>query len=380
MAASEAEHSARHRNAFGFLRLLFASLVIISHAPELLDGNRGREALTRLFGTISFGELAVDGFFIISGYLVVGSYLKRPVIGEYLLKRSARIYPGFIVASIVSLFVIAPLAGAGPGQIKSDLWGALTRLLLLQPPASAAFAGQPFSDLNGSLWTIAYEFRCYLLVLILGVLGCFRRPWLIAIFAAASLSLFELVAPATFEHIDGLLPYSPIWFGKADQTLRFDGIFLMGALFYLLRDRVRFTRQALLVALSALLACLFVSRLAEPAVAVFGAYIIFAAARWAGSTPISRINDETDVSYGVYLYAWPTTQLLVRYWPSMPPGLAELATFSVVVPCGWASWKLIEKPMIEKARRYARSSAHLKVERGSLGLSQPPFSMPPGLP
>lgn len=356
MGVSDVEYSGRHRDAFGFLRLLFASLVIVSHATELFDGNREREPLTRLFGTISFGELAVDGFFIISGYLVIASYLKRPVISQYLLRRVARIYPGFVVASIVCLVAITPLACAGSGQIETDKWGAFTRLLLLQPPISAAFAGLPYPRLNGSLWTIAYEFRCYLLVLVLGALGCFRHPWMIALFAAAMLGSFELLPLSTFEHFDGLLPYSATWFGKSDQTLRFAGIFLAGSLFYLLRERVRFTRRALLVAVPALLACLFVSKLAEPAIATFGAYIIFASARWAGSTPISSINNETDISYGVYLYAWPATQILVLYWPAMSPVLAEVITLGVVSLCGWASWKFVEKPMITKAQQFVHSS------------------------
>jgi hypothetical protein len=38
-------------------------MVIVSHAPELLDGNRSREILTQVFHSISFGELAVSGFF-----------------------------------------------------------------------------------------------------------------------------------------------------------------------------------------------------------------------------------------------------------------------------------------------------------------------------
>jgi peptidoglycan/LPS O-acetylase OafA/YrhL len=47
-------------NNFGFLRLLFAALVVVSHSPELVDGNTSREILTQIFGTMSFGGIAVD--------------------------------------------------------------------------------------------------------------------------------------------------------------------------------------------------------------------------------------------------------------------------------------------------------------------------------
>ena len=51
------------QNNFGFLRLLLSSLVVVSHSPEIVDGNKNREILTNIFGTTTFGQLAIDGFF-----------------------------------------------------------------------------------------------------------------------------------------------------------------------------------------------------------------------------------------------------------------------------------------------------------------------------
>ncbi|MET0220344.1 MAG: hypothetical protein ABW213_06795 [Tardiphaga sp.] len=56
--------ASRSFNNSGVLRLAFATMVVLSHAPELVDGNRSREILTREFHTLSFGEVGVDGFFI----------------------------------------------------------------------------------------------------------------------------------------------------------------------------------------------------------------------------------------------------------------------------------------------------------------------------
>ena len=99
-------------NNFGALRLLFAALVIVSHSPELVDGNRSREVLTRVFGTMSFGEVAVDGFFLVSGYLISMSFARSRTTLSYLEKRVGRIVPGYLVAFSICSFVIAPLLEA----------------------------------------------------------------------------------------------------------------------------------------------------------------------------------------------------------------------------------------------------------------------------
>jgi peptidoglycan/LPS O-acetylase OafA/YrhL len=58
-------------NNFSSLRLLFASAVIFSHSASIVTGN---ELLEPHLGKITLGGLSVDGFFIISGYLIRKSF------------------------------------------------------------------------------------------------------------------------------------------------------------------------------------------------------------------------------------------------------------------------------------------------------------------
>ena len=64
---------------FDLLRIIFATLVLLSHAPEITDGDSSRELLHRSTGApITFGTLGVDGFFVLSGFLIVQSWLGDP--------------------------------------------------------------------------------------------------------------------------------------------------------------------------------------------------------------------------------------------------------------------------------------------------------------
>ncbi|PWB93397.1 acyltransferase family protein [Methylosinus sporium] len=316
-----------HNNIFGFIRLLFASFVIIAHTPELIDGDNSRELLNRLFGTISFGTLAVDGFFIVSGYLIVGSFLKNPHPIPYLKKRIARIYPAFIASTLFCIIIVAPLAGATAADIWSSLGGNLRGIIILRPPSVPnVFSGSPYAALNGAMWTISYEFQCYLLVLILGLIGALRRPWMLSALAVIC-----------------LIGYEQSYIHGQNQQLRLTGIFLFGSLFYLWRDRIVLTPAYTAMALAALLGFLFIPTLAEPAIAIFGSYVIFSIASFGGSWAIARINNSDDISYGVYLYAWPIEKLILWYFPSANPLLAGTATFLIACGFGWLSWRGLEK-------------------------------------
>lgn len=307
----------RHRgNNFNLLRFILASLVLLSHSAELIDGNRNREILTRIFGTISFGELAVNGFFILSGFLILQSWLRTPNTFEFLKKRILRIYPGFIAASLISAFMVGPLGSNAVKYFSQfDVKAFISRVVILHiPQIPPVFKGTVFPGVNTSMWTIEYEFRCYLLIAILGVCGIFRTKFLFIFFGIATLILSlipEVTSQITFRGVNYL-------FANPVELTRFVAFFFSGACFYYYRDYIKYKVKWLLIAGVSLIICMFQIRVAQLGIAVFGAYLLFGFA-FAQISFLKSFNSYPDISYGLYLYGWPTQKLLLWYFPLLSP-------------------------------------------------------------
>jgi peptidoglycan/LPS O-acetylase OafA/YrhL len=102
--------------SFDILRIIFATLVLCAHAAELTDGNRSREIFARLSRSpMTFGDVGVVGFFLLSGYLIVRSWQGDPEFLNFLQKRMLRIAPGYFVALPLGVIVVGLLAPAVPG-------------------------------------------------------------------------------------------------------------------------------------------------------------------------------------------------------------------------------------------------------------------------
>jgi len=213
-------------NNMGLLRVVLALLVIVSHSFELIGG-RSSELLVRMFGTMTFGEVAVDGFFLLSGYLIAKSYVHSRSVGSYLRRRVLRIYPGYVVSYCLCLLIVAPLSGATPITLSLlELVKRLVRLMLLEPPAiDGAFTGLLVPQLNVSMWTISYEFRCYLLVVVVGLIGLFKnRKVLLGLVAMLAMLQIAGLQLSLEYHLEELL-------GKPTNLLRLGFLFFAGSLF-----------------------------------------------------------------------------------------------------------------------------------------------------
>jgi len=335
--------SGRRANNFGLLRLILAVLVIVSHSPELIDGDRRREILTSMFGTLSFGELAVDGFFLISGFLITKSFAESPSLSSYLCRRAFRIIPAYLVSFWICVLFVAPFAGCEQdvSALRVLTLQLFRSLSLLPPDIAGCFHSLSYPSLNGSMWTISYEFSCYLLTALLGAAGLYRHPNLR--FMGALAVLFVLLH--AFGYSGGFAVPGATVFGDGQTNMRFVAAYLVGAIFYLFGADLKLSGRGALWSLGLLLAMLFHIEVAETAVMIFGAYILFWFALKAPVVRMGRFSD-VDISYGVYLYAWPIQSLLIRSHNHINPWMLCAISMALAGCAGYLSWILVENPAL----------------------------------
>jgi peptidoglycan/LPS O-acetylase OafA/YrhL len=287
------------------LRLLFASLVIIGHAPELLDRSRTREPLTALFHTLSLGELAVDGFFLLSGFLITRSFQNSRSAGDYLWRRILRIYPAYIVAYLAAILVLVPLTG---GSCRGTAGQTAFNLVFLQAPGYCP--GQlrgirHLNVLNGAMWTIAYEFRCYLLTLLLGVCGLLGRRKLMLALAAGAVVVSILTRYPTqpypitdsMAHVEQW-PLVQAFNFNFVLTLRLGAVYLSGTCFALFWREIEawlngWTAAACGIAAAAALGSML---FAEAGLTIFGGAALFWLALKARLGRLQRVNASATAS------------------------------------------------------------------------------------
>jgi peptidoglycan/LPS O-acetylase OafA/YrhL len=339
------------RNAFDPVRLILASLVVLEHSYYLIDGNSSRDPLSLLSGgQTDCGHLAVVMFFSLSGFLVTHSACKSTNTPHFLAKRVARIVPAFLIASAVGCLVVGPLTSRDVwSYFEVQSWDsiALSALALKQVGVSGALEGNRLQLVHGTLWTIRYEFDCYLLLALLTASGLMLPGRRIVVFVLLAIGLaaaMVLALPVIDHGLLALVVSSP------NQWPALFPFFLAGAAFYLWRDQVP-KSPALLAASVAVLALSFALGGVYWAILTAGTYVVLYLSLSLAAN-IKLFGRRVDLSYGVYLYGWPIQQLLLFYTgQALPPLALFVLALAISYATAWLSWTCVERPCLDLVRR-----------------------------
>ncbi len=170
------------------LRGLAVTLVFLQHAGVQALALGLPPGATRAMAVVcgNYGNLGVELFFLLSGYLIYGTLVRRaPGFASFMARRAWRIYPAFLAvfAPMLALALLAPIPGRLPDGVAGGTLGILANLLflpgLLPMPAVVTVA-----------WSLSYEVFFYVVtaavVLGLGMHGMARGRRLAILGAAAA--------------------------------------------------------------------------------------------------------------------------------------------------------------------------------------------------
>jgi peptidoglycan/LPS O-acetylase OafA/YrhL len=311
-------------NAFGFLRLALAVLVVFSHSFPL--GGFGSDPLDGLSnGRLNIGLVAVAMFFALSGFLIARSASTCPSIVRFLWHRFLRIFPGYWVCLVVCACFFVPVMSFIEFGTLTDAFSlpwnspqsfmignaglfhfddfSIPGILFIRPNTIAGLLRQnPTPNiLNGTLWTLPIEVGCYLAVAALAAVGVLRRArFVIVLLFVVSWGLYA------FYYFD------PVAFSRCVpiRGLKFlvmlCPFFAAGAAAFLYREKIPYSLPLFVISVVMLAAGLPFRGFGSVAPLAMTYALLWLAFK----LPFARFDRKGDFSYGTYIYAFPVQQTL----------------------------------------------------------------------
>ncbi|WP_313093023.1 acyltransferase family protein [Chryseobacterium flavum] len=327
-------------NNFDFLRLLFASLVIVSHSYPLTGKPEIIGVLTN--EQLSLGSLSVDCFFIMSGYLIMMSLQRSKSPQEYIWKRLLRLYPAYIVLLMLTMLFLPVLYQGNNIFHEKSYWSYFPNsftLYKIQYEVKGIFENNPYPKaINGSLWSLSYEFTMYIALLFLYPLR--KSKYIIYIVTGIFLISFYF----TVNKVPFLGNTMKKVFLHPDQFYRLCTYFMAGSSFVFINFKKMNFLWVKWLLFFILLASLYLEIFKYVSPVILPLLILLV-----GTSSTQYINNIGkkigDISYGVYIYAFIVQQTLMYYWGL---GTLVLMVVSIMITylLAYGSWHLIEKKML----------------------------------
>lgn len=312
-------YTENRNNNLNLIRFVAASLVLFSHSFPLSLGRSHSDPFASLTG-ISLGDIAVDVFFILSGYLILRSLLTRNNLIAFAWNRILRIYPALFVAIFFCVFIVGlffttldiNLYLSNPEIYKFSIKN-ITLLFGGYGYLPNVFDTVPFDKaVNGSLWTLVWEVRMYGVLFILGIFytlfGWLNEKRFLFFILIIGLTSWLLFVSNHF--------YSFINHEGASRGLRLMAMFFVGSSFYALKDKIFISLKVTISMIIALSFAVSFEDVFFILYYLFIGYIIFSLS-FVPTGAIRKFNQLGDYSYGIYIYAFPVQQSIAELVPGV---------------------------------------------------------------
>ena len=340
----------RRDNCFDFLRFMFAFNVVLGHFIVITQFPQ-----VEMFAPVFNTYVSVTGFFVISGFLIIQSYLGSTSLGSYFEKRARRLLPAYmLVVAVCAVFMVflSTLPAAdyfGSKELYKYLGANLSFLNFLHPCLPGVFESEVFDcSVNPALWTIKIEVAFYICIpLIAYIIKKSNKPWVVLlviyVLAVAYRNGFLWLAKQSGE-------------GKYDvvahQLPGFLSYFASGMALYYYKDLFLQKKNLLVpIALAVYVAerLLHIEYLTPAAYAVMIIWFAYSV-KW-----LNNFGKYGDISYGIYIYHAPLLKTLCavgllsagNVWMGLPVYLLCVMAVAAL------SWHLLEKRVIRAGRRHA---------------------------
>jgi peptidoglycan/LPS O-acetylase OafA/YrhL len=298
----------------------------------------------------TWGSLGVAIFFVVSGFLVCQSWERDPNLLRFAIRRGLRIVPGLVVAVFFTTFVAGALAtnlSLADYLTSRQTWAYFVSnacLIAGIDNLPGAFEDMPHKGPNGSLWTLRYEVLMYAVLALLG-LTRHLRACCVAAFAACAIGW---IAMDIQQVKDYTVPLPVLWkIGlqfDADRIARLGALFFGASCMFLCRRHVPMSAVIAAVLVAAVMSA--PSEWAAPTLVVAVPYITLFVAHKAPSALCDLRG--WDLSYGIYIYAFPVQQLVSMLCLTYDLGWACALPLATVITLllAAASWARIESPVL----------------------------------
>ncbi|WP_161499255.1 acyltransferase family protein [Flavipsychrobacter stenotrophus] len=336
------EFLVKDNNNLDFIRIICASLVIVGHSYRLNPNPGQRDIIELLTGFTYSGAIAVKIFFFISGLLVTDSLLKRQSIPVFVISRFFRMMPGLLFLLLITTFIVGPIATEYPlgdyfrntGTYKYIIsnFAFITNYTL-----PGVFRHNNLGQtVNGSLWSLRLEVRCYAFLLLAFFFIKSRKP------------IFNIMILLIF--IDAVFHLKIIGRGENTEHSLLPLSFALGSFLAVNKEKIVLNN---IVGVVLLLLTLIFWRTSFNEI-IFITTTCYLVLLLCKNKYVKKIKIKHDISYGIYLWGFLIQQIIYDIARSQNIYLYMLESILLSALMGYISYVVVEKRFMEIGKKLSR--------------------------